>query len=189
MKDKILKAFCFIAAISIMCSPVLNAQTEDINKKSAEKAALEKELERTKKLNTQLEEKSKDFYVKKQDFDAMKKNLASLTKLTESMNKERMALKEENQKWASERAKLYEELGTAYTKAGLFDEAIDAYSKSLVYGPNNADVHYYLGLLYQKSMKNPEKAVFHFKKYLYLKPDAKNKDDVRYLIDMVLNKR
>ncbi len=89
----------------------------------------------------------------------------------------------------SEKAVLYEELGTAYTKAGLFDEAIEAYRKSLICNPNNADIHYYLGLLYQKSNKNVEKAVFHFKRYLYMKPDAKNRDDVKYLIEMVLNRR
>ena len=90
---------------------------------------------------------------------------------------------------ALEKAALYEELGTAYTKAGLFDEAIDAYRKSLISDPNNADIHYYLGLLYQKSNKDVEKAVFHFKRYLYMKPDAKNREDVKYLIEMVLNRR
>lgn len=93
------------------------------------------------------------------------------------------------QESASGYAALYEELGTAYTKAGLFDEAIEAYQKSLISNPNNADIHYYLGLLYQKSNKNVEKAVFHFKRYLYLKPDAKNREEVRYLIEMVSNKR
>ena len=93
------------------------------------------------------------------------------------------------QESASEKAALYEELGTVYTKAGLFDEAIEAYRKSLISDPTNADIHYYLGLLYQKSNKDVEKAVFHFKRYLYLKPDAKNRKDVAYLIEMVLNKR
>ncbi|MCX5665631.1 MAG: tetratricopeptide repeat protein [Candidatus Omnitrophica bacterium] len=93
------------------------------------------------------------------------------------------------QESAAEKGALYEELGTAYTKAGLYDQAIEAYKNSLVCDPNNADIHYYLGLLYQKSNKDVEKAVFHFKRYLYLKPDAKNREDVRYLIEMVLNKR
>jgi len=93
------------------------------------------------------------------------------------------------QESASEKAALYEELGTAYTKAGLFEEAIGAYQKSLISDPNNADVHYYLGLLYQKSNKDVKKAVFHFKRYLYMKPDAKNREDVKYLIEMVLNRR
>lgn len=90
---------------------------------------------------------------------------------------------------AMEKAALYEELAAAYTKAGMFDEAIGAYRNSLISNPNNADIHYYLGLLYQKSNKDVEKAVFHFKKYLYLKPDAKNREDVKYLIEMVLNRR
>ncbi len=93
------------------------------------------------------------------------------------------------QESAMEKAALYEELGTAYTKAGLFDEAIEAYRKSLSSNPNNADIHYYLGLLYQKSNKDVQMAVLHFKRYLYLKPDAKNRKEVAYLIEMVLNRR
>lgn len=106
-----------------------------------------------------------------------------------SLEKEVVKLKEENALLSSERAGMYEELGIAYTKAGLLDEAIDAYKKSLFYNPNNAQIHYYLGLLYQKTRKDVEKAVSHFKRYLYLNPDAKNKDEVRYLIEMVQNKR
>ncbi|MDD5496283.1 MAG: tetratricopeptide repeat protein, partial [Candidatus Omnitrophica bacterium] len=89
--------------------------------------------------------------------------------------------RQEAKESASKYAALYEELGTAYTKAGMFDEAMAAYKESLIYGPNNAKIHYYLGLLYQKNMHDPQKAAYHFKKYLYLNPDAKDKREVRYL--------
>lgn len=128
-------------------------------------------------------------YIFSAEQPAPEKGMAKLQKELDKINKERLALKEENNKLRTERAKVLEELGIAYTKAGLFDEAIDAYTKSLSYGPNNAQIHYYLGLLYQKNRKDTEKAVFHFKKYLYLNPDAKNRQEVRYLIEMILNKR
>lgn len=148
-----------------------------------------KEVERLQKENEALTAKAKELYINKQEYDSMKRDLASLNKAMDSMSKERTVLKQENEKWRSERASLYQEAGTAYLKAGLFNNAIDAYNKSLSYDPNNADVHYYLGLLYQKQKRKPEEAAAHFKRYLYLKPDAENKEEVRYLIEMVLNKR
>lgn len=123
------------------------------------------------------------------EIEALKKELAKMEKTVEVANKRVTPLKEENDKLRSERAGMYEKIGTAYTKAGLFDDAIDAYKESLKYNADNAQIHYYLGLLYQKSQKNIKKAVQHFKKYLYLNPDAKNKDEVLYIIEMIQNKR
>lgn len=122
-------------------------------------------------------------------FAEEKKPKAPEKKEVKITDKELSALKEENNQLKEERGMLYEDLGTAYTKAGLFDEAIDAYTKSLSYSPNNARIHYYLGLLYQKSLRDPQKAVFHLKKYLYIDRDAKDKDEVKYMIEMLLNKR
>lgn len=119
----------------------------------------------------------------------LKKELDKMTKAAEEASKRLDSFKEENNKLRTERARMYEEAGTAYTKAGLLDEAIGAYTESLKCDPNNAQVHYYLGLLYQKSRKDVKKAVLHFKRYLYLNPDAKNKEEVRYIIEMIQNKR
>jgi len=82
-------------------------------------------------------------------------------------------------------ASLYQELGTAYTLAKLFGQAIDAYTKALSLNPNNAEVNYNLGLLYQHSRGDAKKALHHFKKYLRLEPEAKNKEEVEYLIEML----
>ena len=125
----------------------------------------------------------------KKEITQIKKEHSKITKPAEAADKKINPLKAENDKLKAERASVYEELGTAYTKAGMFDEAMDAYTKSLSYGPNNARIHYYLGLLYQKNRHDPEKAAFHLKRYLYLNPDAKDKKEVLYLIEMVLNKR
>lgn len=132
---------------------------------------------------------AKDNVSPEKEIAQLKKDLSKMTKTAEIANKKMAPLKEENDKLKAQTASLYEEVGTAYTKAGMFDEAMDAYNKSLSYEPNNAQVHYYLGLLYQKTKKNNEKAVSHLKRYLYLNPDAKNKDEVKYLIEMILNKR
>lgn len=126
---------------------------------------------------------------KDKEIETLKKELDKATKEADAANKRLAPLKEENDKLKADQASIYEAMGTAYTKAKMFEEAIDAYTKSLTYAPNNGQVHYYLGLLYQKARKNNEKAVLHLKRYLYLNPDAKNKDEVNYLIEMILNQR
>lgn len=87
-----------------------------------------------------------------------------------------------------ERAELYEKLGTAYVQARLYDLAIDAYEKSLTCDFRNPEVHYNLGLLYKKSEDNSKEAIYHLKKYLWLNPKAKNREEVRYFINMLAEK-
>ena len=82
-------------------------------------------------------------------------------------------------------AKLYKELGIAYSKAKLFNLAIEAYENYLDFNPLDADVHYNLGLLYKHSQDNSGLAVLHLKKYLELNSKAKNKKEVEYLIGML----
>ena len=73
----------------------------------------------------------------------------------------------------------------AYTQANLYDEAIEAYEKSLTFDQNNAEAHYNLGLLYDKVKTDPEKAVLHYKKYLELKPDAEDKEEIETWIQQL----
>jgi tetratricopeptide (TPR) repeat protein len=82
-------------------------------------------------------------------------------------------------------AQLYEELGTLYTRSKLFNPAIEAYQQSLTYHDSNPTVHYYLGLLYEHSHKDAQKAQQHLQEYLRLKPTAENKEEVQYLIEML----
>ena len=81
-------------------------------------------------------------------------------------------------KRAKEKASYYYNLAVAYTKAKLHDKAIKAYSKSVEINPNNSEAHYNLGLLYEKVKNKPEEAVVHYKKYLKIQPQAKDKEEV-----------
>ena len=82
-----------------------------------------------------------------------------------------------------ERALFHYNLAVAYTKSKLYDDAIESYEKSLSINPNNADAHYNLGLLYSDVKNNSEKAAKHYKKYLELKPNAEDRDEVQDWID------
>jgi tetratricopeptide (TPR) repeat protein len=77
-----------------------------------------------------------------------------------------------------ERALYHYKLGVAYTQAKLYDEAVDAYEKSLKFNPDNPDAHYNVALLYDNFKADPVRAAIHFQRYLELKPDASDKVEV-----------
>lgn len=161
-----------------------------------ENVKLTSTLERLNSLNAQLETKAKEMYLKAEDEEEARRSLSGLQNMVDQINQERIVLKKTNeeleQRAASsenslkvERGRLYQELGTAYTKAKLFDLAIEAYLAALKFNPNNAEAHYNLGLLYKHYQDNSEKAVYHLKKYLELNTQASNKKEVEYLIGML----
>jgi len=82
-------------------------------------------------------------------------------------------------------AKLYEDLGTAYIEAKLYDKAIDAYLRVLEYTPRSLVAHYRLGLLYEYSKKDSKKALYHLSKFLKLGPEPKEKERARFLIKVI----
>ena len=82
----------------------------------------------------------------------------------------------------NERGVYHYNLAVAYTQAKLYDEAIEAYKRALDFDSNNADAHYNLGLLYEKSKSDPYTAVFHYGKYIELKPGADDREDVELWI-------
>ena len=77
-----------------------------------------------------------------------------------------------------ERGLYHYNLGVAYSRAKLYDEAIRAYEKSLDFQPDNADANYNLGLLYNNVKGQPVKAVQYYRKYLELKPDAQDRQEI-----------
>lgn len=77
-----------------------------------------------------------------------------------------------------ERVVFYYNLGVAYSKAKLYEEAIEAYKKSLTLDATNPEANYNLALLYEKVKQEPEIAVLYYRKYLKLRPDANDKKEV-----------
>ena len=82
-----------------------------------------------------------------------------------------------------ERALYNYNLAVAYTQAKLYDEAVDAYNKSLEYNPDNAEAYYNLGLLYENFKGDPDFAIRCYEKYLKLQPEAMDREEVQGWID------
>jgi len=177
----------------------LKADTYKKSKEELEKEFIT-EIKELKRTNAQLETKGKEFHIKALGADQTKNNLKTLNKVVGRMNQGQVKLKTENEglqkkilslenSFKNEKAKLYEELGTAYTKAKLYKLAIQAYEGSLAFNSKNAEAHYNLGLLYKHYMDNSKKSVYHLKKYLELNSKAANRKEVEYLIGMLGEKK
>lgn len=80
-------------------------------------------------------------------------------------------------------ALLYYNLGVSYVKENNYEMAVDAYERTLLLNPNDADAHYNLAIIYDEYKKNPKRAVEHYKKYLQLNPDTPDIDEVKEWIE------
>lgn len=76
-------------------------------------------------------------------------------------------------------------LGVVYAQAKRYEDAIDAYRKSIELNPKNAEAHYNLGLLYERVKSLSDRATWHYRRYLELKPQAEDRDEVQQWIDML----
>jgi tetratricopeptide (TPR) repeat protein len=63
-------------------------------------------------------------------------------------------------------------LAIIYENSGRYREAAAEYEKTLELDPDDADVHYNLAIVYDDYLQDNEKAVFHYRRYLDLSPDA-----------------
>lgn len=186
---------------------------DELQRVQSEKEKLAKENEKAQadavsvlSLNTDLENKNSALAVKLQDIqtkletknEELKAKKAQLDKLSaekpksqgpeyDKLLKEKQGLADKIETLQSdlnkERAVFHYNLGVAYSQAKLYDEAIEAYEKSLSYNPDNAEAYYNLGVLYNEYRYDADKAKDDFIKYLELNPGAEDKEEVQKLID------
>lgn len=63
-----------------------------------------------------------------------------------------------------------------------YQGAIEAFEKALEANPNSALAHFDLGVVYYQNAGDYEFALYHFKKYLQLRPEAPQAENVRQMI-------
>jgi tetratricopeptide (TPR) repeat protein len=125
-------------------------------------------------LNKRLEELEKEIDTQKEEFQ--EKGIEKVKQLEDEVSSLENTLNQE-------RAIFNYNLAVAYTQAGLYDEAVESYEKSLKIDSKNADAHYNLGLLYKDVKNDAVKACEHLSSYLELKPDAEDKEEVKEWIE------
>lgn len=95
-----------------------------------------------------------------------------------------------SQKMMRENADMHYNLGTIFLHNKQFKEAIREYERVLELRPADPDTHYNLGVLYDDYLKDREKALHHYQKYLAISPrspDAKKIES--YILSLELEQK
>ena len=149
-----------------------------------EKETLNTGLEKAQKLVETKEAESQRLKesLKKIEKKIAREHAAGESKSEEEAKKMQKRLYERDEKIKKENAVYHYNLAVALTEAKHYDAAIAEYEKALALDPNNAEAHYNLGLIYDDINDDANKAVFHYRAYLKLRPKAADRDEVERAI-------
>ncbi|MGC3958004.1 MAG: LysM peptidoglycan-binding domain-containing protein [Verrucomicrobiota bacterium] len=70
-------------------------------------------------------------------------------------------------------------IGRSRVNAMNFNGAIEAFEQALQMNPHSAAAHFELGWLYAEKEANPAAAIYHYQKYLQLRPTADNAETIQ----------
>lgn len=147
---------------------------------------LEGQLEELKKgvvaRDMALTEKQREMETMKQELALREYRLRKAERMAEIMEKARREVAQKN---SSEKRDMHYNMAAVYARDGRYREAEREYLRSLKIDPADADVHYNLGILYDDSLKSPRRAALHYRRYLRLRPYAKDRDIVRGWLDKI----
>ncbi len=94
------------------------------------------------------------------------------------------------QKMMRENAQMHYNLGTIFMQNKRYKESITEYEKALELMPNDPDTHYNLGVLYDDFMKDRNKALYHYQKYITVNPKAPDAKKVEnYILSLELEEK
>ncbi len=80
-------------------------------------------------------------------------------------------LEEVKESVRKEKVLLFYNLGRVYQAAGRYEKAKAAYLRALQLDPDEATVHYNLGILYEDDLDEPGKARKHYKRFIEIAPE------------------
>ncbi len=120
----------------------------------------------------------------KQKLQEFEKKLSSQTpgarsKTQKTVNSLKEKIQELEETLKGERALYHYNLGVSYAQAKLYNEAIQAYEKALEFNPDIAEAYYNLGILYENILYEEEAALKNYQRYLELKPQAEDAQEVQ----------
>ena len=95
-----------------------------------------------------------------------------------------------SQKMMRENADMHYNLGTIFLQNKQYREAIKEYEQVLELRPSDPETHYNLGVLYDDYVRDREKALYHYQKYLSVNPKAPDAKKVEtYLLNLELEQK
>jgi len=109
----------------------------------------------------------------------------SLRARFETANRQLLDVAREKDKAIKETADMHYNLGVFYIDQKNFERATVEFEKAVEWRPEDALSHYNLGLIYSEHLRDEEKAITNFQRYLDLQPEAKDRNYVEGLMKTV----
>ncbi|MDP7024112.1 MAG: tetratricopeptide repeat protein [Kiritimatiellia bacterium] len=163
----------------------LEAEMADISGETAKhKAVIVKLLERIPELEQELAEtqsRERELRALKVELDKREERLKKAERVATLLAKTRTEVQYAG---ASRQRDVHYNMGVVFANRGQFKEAEREYLRALRLDPADADTHYNLAVLYDQNLKQYRKAVSHYRRYLRLRPDAPDANDVRVWMTM-----
>lgn len=95
-----------------------------------------------------------------------------------------------SQKMMRENADMHYNLATIFLKNKQYKEAIGEYEQVLELRPSDPETHYNLGVLYDDYVRDREKALYHYQRYLSVNPKAPDAKKVEtYILSLELEQK
>ncbi len=194
-KEKVIKELREVES-EVAAKSELEAEMAGVTDETAkQKAVIHKLLERIPELEEELAETQSRERVQSAELSQRERELralkAELDKREERLKKaERVAAllaktQTEVQFVGTTRQRdVHYNMGVVFANRGQFKEAEREYLRALRLDPADADTHYNLGVLYEQSLKEYRKAASHYRRYLKLRPDAEDANEVRIWITL-----
>ncbi|MCK5850102.1 MAG: tetratricopeptide repeat protein [Kiritimatiellae bacterium] len=163
---------------------------KDLNALLKRMPGLEKELNLNK---TEVAKKGLEVAEKKKHLKALMIELelreARLIKAERMQKIMAQAREELRQVGDAEKRDMHYNMAAVYAKEGRFRFAEREYLRALQVDPNDAGVHYNLGILYDDDLKNKRRAAIHYRKYLKLNPYGTDVDQIKgWLLQIEMKK-
>ena len=110
------------------------------------------------------------------ELDQREHRLARAARVAEVLDRTRAEIEASRRQ---QRLNMHYNMAAVHRQEGRYEEAEYAYLQALRLDPTDSYVHYHLGVLYDDSLEEPDKAMMHYRRYLQLNPDGTDTDLVR----------
>lgn len=150
---------------------------KDIDALKSQLASREKELnEKIKNMEVQLAQKRQEEEMLQEDSPLAQLLESVVADQKKSLDVLKMVdeLNHENEKIISGKAKIHYNMGNIFFNQGNYKEAIKEYKTAVRLAPQDPDIHFNLAFVSGEYLKDHKIARKHYRKYLYLKPDAED---------------
>jgi tetratricopeptide (TPR) repeat protein len=163
-------------------------RVENLNKKYTQqiqdvKEAMDKQQEDFNQRVTQLEDKisrQQTSHEARKKEDAPSQAIsAGMEEATYNILSRGAELNPNDEAFREELAKAHYNMGNIFFQRGEYQRAVVEYYQSVDLSPYDPDTHYNLAFVSSEYLKDQETALKHYQWYLYLKPDANDKDLVK----------